>query len=160
MNIYLIRHGDAEKASMYKKDSERMLTPAGIEITGKAAENWIKIILSLDYILSSPYKRAVQTAEIIATRFGIKDVLTEKKLAPGSRIEDLLEILHIYNGKNIAVVGHQPDLSEIASGFISNSNAYIEFRKTTIAKISFGNKIRRGKGTLEFLITPELFTSK
>jgi phosphohistidine phosphatase len=161
MNLFLIRHGDSEKTSIQKKDFDRELTPAGKDITMQAALHWKKLIPEFDYIISSPFKRAVQTAEIIAEVFntGTK-IITDKKLSPGSRTEDIIELVHIYNGKNIALVGHQPDMSEHVSNLISGSHAFVEFKKSAIAKLTFGSKIKTGKGTLDFLIPPDIILNK
>jgi phosphohistidine phosphatase len=157
VNIYFIRHGDSEKTSVHKKDSDRELTAQGRNITRSAALQWKKIIPDFDYIITSPYLRAVQTADIIASAFNHNNgIITDKKLAPGSKTADLIEIVHTYSGKNIAIVGHQPDLAEHISSLISNSQAYIEFKKSSIAKLSFGSKVKEGKGTLDFLIPPEI----
>jgi phosphohistidine phosphatase len=157
MNLYLIRHGDSEKSSLQKKDHERELTASGKKITEQAALYWKKIIPPFDHILSSPFIRSVQTAEIIASVFKLhQGVVIDKKLSPGSSTEDLIEIVQAYDSKNIAVVGHQPDMSEHISNLISGSTAFVEFKKSAIAKLSFGSKIKSGKGTLNLLIPPEI----
>jgi len=157
LNIYLIRHGDAEKSSE-KKDFDRELTPHGKTVTHDAVLYWKRLIKSLDYIITSPYKRAFQTAEIMAAAFGLKnEIITDKKLSPGSRVDDIIEIVKSYNSNNIALVGHQPDMGEHISSLISASEVMVEFKKSSIAKISFGNRVRHGKGNLEFLIPAEIF---
>lgn len=72
MNIYLIRHGDSEGISKGMKDSERKLTPEGEMKIRNASIFWKNIIPDFDYIISSPYVRAVQTAKIIAATFNHK----------------------------------------------------------------------------------------
>lgn len=161
MNIYLIRHGDSEKSSIDKKDTDRELTPVGKLTTQTAASSWKKVIPSIDYIISSPFKRAVQTAEIIAAVFKYgSEIIADKKLAPGSKTEDVIELVRTYNCENILLVGHQPDMAEHISALISSSSIQIEFKKSAIAKISFGNRIRMGKGTLEFIIPPDILSLK
>ena len=148
MNIYLIRHADAEKSSPSKKDSERKLTPEGISSIKAAVEGWKNLISSFDYIVSSPLKRAVQTAEIVAKAFHYKEeIVTDKRIA-GGNTEDLIEIANSLVGKEIAFVGHEPDFSKHVSALISSSGAYVNFKKGMIAKISFENKTRLAKGTL------------
>lgn len=161
MNIYLVRHGDAEKSTVERKDLDRELTPLGKTATRSAARYWKKIITSFDYIISSPYQRALQTSEIIAEEFGMgNEVIIDKKLSPGSTTQDIIEIIRAFSCENIALVGHQPDMAEHISGLISASYTKIGFKKSSIAKISFGSRIKPGKGTLEFLIPADLFTSE
>ena len=153
MNIYLIRHGDAEKSSVSKKDFDRELTASGIAKIKTAALNWKVLINSFDYIVSSPLIRAEQTASAIAEVYGFnKEIISDKKLSPGSKTESLIEIANSLSGEDIAFVGHQPDFSEHLSNMISSKGAYLEFKKGAIAKISFYNKAHLGKGILEFLI--------
>jgi phosphohistidine phosphatase len=160
MNIYLIRHGDAEKVSIGKKDFDRELTPAGRIKLKAAILSWKNLIKKFDNIITSPLTRAVQTANIIAEIYGAADrVLTDKKLSPGSRTESLIEIANSLEGEEIAFVGHQPDLSDFVSDLISPKGANIDFKKGAIAKISFGNKVSTGRGTLEYLIPVSVFNS-
>jgi len=160
MNIYLIRHGDAEKISIGKKDFDRELTSTGRIKLKSAVLNWKNLIKRIDFIVTSPLARAVQTANIIAELYGAGDkILIDKKLSCGSRTESIIEIANSLDGEEIAFVGHQPDLSEILSDLISPKSAYTDFKKGAIAKISFGNKAGTAKGTLEFLIPASAFNS-
>jgi phosphohistidine phosphatase len=161
MNIYLIRHGDAENLSKGIKDFDRKLTREGEQKIKSASHYWENIITEFDYIISSPYARAMQTARIIASGFNYKnEIHTDMKLGCGSETDDLIEIINSLEGNEIAYIGHQPDLSNHASALISGSGAFVEFKKGAIAKISFHNKVKEGKGVLEFLIPQNTFTSK
>jgi phosphohistidine phosphatase len=161
MNIYLIRHGDSEGISKGLKDSERKLTPDGELKIRNAALFWKNIIPEFDYIISSPYMRALQTAKIIASVFNHKkEILIDKRLGSGSETDSLIEILNSFQSGDIAIVGHQPDLSNHLSRLISGSGITAEFKKGTIAKIFFNNKVRDGKGALEFLVPPGFFIPK
>ena len=158
MNIYLIRHGDAEKAAIGKKDFDRELTSSGKDKMISAVSSWKNLIEKLDCIYSSPLKRALQTAEIAAEEYGIKSkIIVDKKLSPGCKSESIVEIANSEGKEDIAFVGHQPDFSEILSDLISNKGAYVEFKKGAIAKVVFGNKARLFNGTLEFLIPTSAF---
>lgn len=158
MNIYIVRHGDAERSSINKKDSQRELTPAGKEKLKKAVDGWKNLICNVDHIVSSPYIRTKQTAEIIA--FGLKfnkEILLDDKLICGGSTEDLIMLANSLDGKDIIFVGHQPDCSEHLSNLISSSGFFVDYKKGMIAKISFNNRVRAGKGMLEFLIPISVF---
>jgi phosphohistidine phosphatase len=161
MNIYLIRHGDSEGISKGVKDAERKLTPDGEIKLKNATLFWKNIIPEFDYIISSPYLRALQTARIIASAYDHKkEIFIDKRLGCGSETADLIEILNSFQSGEIAIIGHQPDLSNHVSRLVSNSGAFVEFKKGAIAKISFNNKVREGKGVLEFLIPSGVFNPK
>jgi phosphohistidine phosphatase len=158
MNIYLIRHGKAENISIYKKDEDRELLPEGKEEMRKAAIYWKKIIIQFDHIISSPFSRSLQTAEIIKEVFDHRDdLIFESFLAKGGSVAKLIETANLYFAKNIAFVGHEPTLSKYVSQLTSNSGVSIDFKKGMIAKISFGNRAREGAGSLDFLIPPIFF---
>lgn len=158
MNIYLIRHADAEKASVKIRDFERSLSVQGKNSMIISAEFWKNLIPSFDYIVSSPLIRAKQTAEIIAGKFEIEEkIIIDKRLSPGSKTQSIIDIANELELKHVAIVGHQPDCSEHLANLVSVSGANIVFNKGAIAKINFPGKIRQSRGILEFLIPPNIF---
>ena len=161
MNIYLIRHGDAEKAAAGKKDFDRELTQSGRIKMKTASENWKNLIDKFDFIISSPLVRTIQTTQIIAEVLGITNkIIPDRKLSPGCRVDSIIEMANSAGGEDIAFVGHQPDMSEILSDLISSKGIIIDFKKGAIAKISFHNKVQLAKGSLEFLIPASAFNKK
>ncbi|BDQ01510.1 MAG: phosphohistidine phosphatase SixA [Ignavibacterium sp.] len=158
MNLYLIRHSISEKLIPPKKDFERELTSDGIELIKKASEGWKKIISTFDMILYSPYVRAEQTANVIAEVFSVKEkLIRENNIAAGCSTGSLIDVLSVYQGNNIAVVGHQPDLSNHISNLCSNNHLNLSFPPAAIAKISFDGMLNFGRGRLEFLIPAEAY---
>lgn len=158
MNLYLIRHSISEKLIPPKKDFEREITSVGIELIKRASEGWKKIIPTFDLILYSPYVRAEQTAKIIAQIFSITDkLIKENNIAAGCTTGNLIDVLSVYEEQNIAIVGHQPDLSNHITNFCSNNHLNVSFQPAAIAKISFDGMLKFGNGRLEFLIPAEAY---
>jgi phosphohistidine phosphatase len=158
MNLFLIRHSISEKANPPKKDFERELTSGGVELIRNAANGWKKIVPSFDLIIYSPYLRAEQTAKIICDVYNIPDKLSkENNIAAGCSTGMLIDTLSIYDFENIAVVGHQPDLSNHISNFCSQNSLNLSFAPGAIAKISFSGIAKFGNGRLEFLIPAEAY---
>lgn len=157
MNIYFVRHAEAEGKKGNMNDSDRELTINGIEQMKKAVLGWKVIKEHFDIIISSPYKRAVQTAQIIKEEFNVGILSTDKRLEPGSRIEDLIQIAFENIEENIVIVGHEPDISLHISALISNSGATVDIKKGAIAKVSFPSKPKIAGGVLEYLIPLSLF---
>lgn len=158
MNLYLVRHSDAEKTQPGKRDEERRLLKEGRERIRSAAEGWMYIINRLDLICSSPYTRTVETAEIIAEVFEYeKEIIQDKSLGAGCFTKDLITLVNSLEAENIMVVGHQPDMSEHVSSLISSSGALVDFKKAALAKISFNGKVNFSKGYLEYLIPSDAF---
>lgn len=161
MNIFLIRHAKAEVASHIKKDRERDLTDEGIKILKDSIINWKRAVESFDFILSSPFKRAVQTAEIIAVSYNYKnEIIKDSSLAPGSRVNSIIQLGSSLNGGRIAFIGHQPDIGFQISSLISNSEMNLKISPATIINIYFEGKPKVGKGILNFLFPPVIFNNK
>ena len=155
MNLYLIRHSISEKSSFNKKDFERELTEDGKISIDNSIGIWKEYIDDFDVIFSSPLIRAVQTSEIISSKMQQnKNVIIENNLGTGSRTSDLIEILNSIDKENIAVVGHQPDLSIHIYNLCGSGSFNIFFPPAAMAKIVFDKNIRYGSGTLSFFIPP------
>lgn len=157
MNLYLIRHSISENSSAVKKDFERELTEEGKYLIKRSAKIWQSFIPKFDIILTSPLIRAIQTSEIINSVFKTaKGISVENHLAAGCRTTDLIEILTTSGLDDIAVVGHQPDLSIHILNLCGKGNLHIILPPATIAKIEFENRVRYSTGQLSFLIPPIL----
>ncbi len=157
MNIYLIRHGDAESMSLRIPDFERKLTLDGIDTITKAAEGWKKLIPEFDFIVSSNLVRAVQTSEIVKEVFGYKGEIIFDRCITSGDPKSVLELAVSLKGRNIAFVGHEPHFSRYTAEMISATEAYINFKKGMIAKIVFEGKKKVGAGELEFLIPAKAY---
>ena len=106
MRVILIRHAEAAPGD---PDELRELTEAGRETARRLGERLAAE--GLDAVLSSPLLRARQTAEPIAAAAGVEPEADER-LAPGAAVDDLRAAI-AGRGETVAVVGHQPDCSEI-----------------------------------------------
>jgi phosphohistidine phosphatase len=147
--LLLWRHGIAAERHPDHPDAERALTAEGIQRTAAVAAQLVRLQLSCAPLLSSPLKRAVQTAELgvaagLASGFGI-----EASLAPGGNPRPLLQVGH---GLRLGLVGHEPDLGELASGVLGLPAGAITLRKAGIVLIRIGP----AGASLEALIGPRL----
>ncbi|MDP2364079.1 MAG: phosphoglycerate mutase family protein [Ignavibacteria bacterium] len=155
MNLYLIRHSLAENISFDKKDFDRELSEEGRFVINKASEGWKNYFGQLDVVLTSPLIRAVQTAEIIASNLQeTPNIIRDNDLGTGSRTSDLIELLNSLKYKNVAVVGHQPDLSHHINNFCGTGSFNLVFPPASLAKIEFENSIKYGKGKLIYFVPP------
>jgi phosphohistidine phosphatase len=140
--ILLIRHGialDREKAMQQKiTDRERDLTDDGARKTRQAFDGLTKLIESIDLILTSPYNRAAQTATILAKRFPGAKVQNESILQPGGDPTAIADWLGTKAGPNIiALVGHEPGLSQLASVLLLKQPAsFIRLKKAGVIIIT------------------------
>jgi phosphohistidine phosphatase len=118
MELYLIRHGIAEDKALDIKDEERSLTKEGRQKSEKVAQKLVKLGLSFDLILTSPLVRARQTAEILIAEKLSSQLEESSHLAPDGQIsswlKDWLEPRNYSQNTQLALVGHEPDLTNWA----------------------------------------------
>ena len=113
MQLYLLRHGTAERQSAGASDRERALTEAGRAQVRQLADGIKRLGWPLERIYSSPYRRASETAELLASTLGVQASF-EGLLQLGSSPEDVEELLSRADHQHVMLVGHQPDLSRLS----------------------------------------------
>src|SRR5579862_2848801 len=111
MRLYLLRHGSAEEPHAGRPDRERRLTPEGIAEVEAEARSLRRLRLGLDRILSSPYPRAFQTAEIVARALDLTELLSaDARLASGCHFGMIQQIVAEHSDvRRLMLVGHNPD---------------------------------------------------
>lgn len=148
MKIYLIRHAEAidYETNTVKDDEYRFVTPKGRSITRKVAKTLKEEFKDLDKIFTSPLIRAVQTAEIIATRLKFRnDVELVNELKNESPTSSLQQLLN--NNSNLnstALVGHEPKMGILVK-FFSDKNDLNDFGKSSVCLIDFDLVRQEGK---------------
>jgi phosphohistidine phosphatase len=110
MRIYFLRHGEADWPNWTGPDSERPLTDKGLKEMKTIAEGIAGLKFELAAILTSPYRRASQTAEVVASALGIP-AKVEPALVPGFDGPALGALIERHAGGDLMVVGHEPDFS-------------------------------------------------
>lgn len=135
MKLYFLRHGRADRSAWSGADYERPLTGEGKERMAFEAETIAQLDLGPDHILTSPLVRAYQTAEIVAERLNMLDLLViDDRLEPGFGPHDLAEILEErQSADELMLVGHEPDFSETISYLIGGGN--IVCKKGSLARV-------------------------
>ncbi len=160
MNLYIIRHAIAvdEAMSDYESDRERPLTDKGRRKMRQIAKALYNLGVDLDMILSSPYVRACETAEILADVFKMKkEIVLSDNLVPLGNPELLIgEINEKYSVDSIALVGHEPYLSALISLLIAdNAKIEITLKKGGVCFLTADDLHHLDhRATLEWLLTP------
>jgi len=164
MNLYIIRHAIAvdEGADGYESDSERPLTDKGRKKMRGIAKGLRNIGVEFDLILSSPYVRARETAEILADVFKMRKKITfTENLIPLGNPELLIgEINEKYSVDSIAVVGHEPHLSTLIGILVAgNASLDLTLKKGGVCYLSADDLHHHDhRATLEWLLTPGILT--
>jgi len=154
--IYIVRHAIAEEQSASGRDQDRALTADGKKKMKRAARGLATLGVLPERIVTSPLVRARQTADIVAEAFpGVPIDLCET-LAPGVDERALTRVLNQrYAGLSVALVGHEPDLSELLSYWLTGSRHAFEtrFKKGAVACIAVDDLPPTGKAVLEWFMT-------
>jgi phosphohistidine phosphatase len=160
MNIFILRHGIAVEPCTkgFERDSDRPLTARGKRQLRKSAAAMRRMKLRFDLILSSPYKRAKRTAEIVAEELKLKKRLKFSDALRYERdAEELINQLSTLKSapKNLLLVGHEPYLSQLISRLTSgDENLAMDFKKGGLCKLE-AEQLSFGKcAQLVWLLTP------
>jgi len=156
--LYLVRHGiAAERGKEWPDDSKRPLTHKGIARMGQVAAGLKDLQVSLDLILTSPLVRARQTADLLHQGLGGSTPLEETALlAPGGRPAELLDHLRSHKkADRIALVGHEPDLGQLAA-FLIGAKAPLVFKKGGVCRIDFEKFPPVPPGQLHWFALPRM----
>jgi phosphohistidine phosphatase len=156
MIIYFLRHASAGQHLINpKKDEKRALDKEGIEQCGYVGRALAAIESQVDCIVSSPLKRATQTASLVGNEMGYEGKLQiDAALRPGATVADFRRLLEKYAAQeSIMVVGHNPNLSQFLGTVICDSGceASVELKKGAVARV----EMRRSSGTLTWCLTPK-----
>ena len=154
--LYLVRHAIAEPRGE-TPDAERRLTVQGARRMRRAALGLKRLGLVPDLILSSPLRRAEETAGILLPILS-PDVSIEiyEPLAPGCPVPQVISGLQKYRrAHRLVLVGHQPALGELASQLLSSSSTLVPlpFKKGGAAAIEVSALPPRAAGILKWFLT-------
>jgi phosphohistidine phosphatase len=119
----------------------------------------VKFELSFDLIVSSPYVRARETAEIVATSLKIGDAQEmSDALTPGGSTRELIGWLNHRKpaAKDVLLVGHEPYLSGLVSLLVAgDAGLHVVLKKGGLCKLTT-ESLRHGRcAALEWLLTPK-----
>jgi phosphohistidine phosphatase len=157
MLLYFLRHASAGKTMLNpKKDERRPLDEEGILQSRYVGRLLANLDVQVDQIISSPLKRARQTASLVANELAFEAaVQVDDALRPEADYEQFQTMLSRYKKYDaIMVVGHNPSFTEFLSKSVSagSGGAQIEFKKGAVARVDLSGRA----GMLEWLVTPKI----
>ena len=158
MIVYLVRHGIAVDPSDPKSppEPERPLTAKGVQKTRAAALGLQELKVKPDVLITSPYVRAAQTAEIFAEALGFspQKIRTHDALKPsGSPSEITKEIIRL-RAKEVMCFGHAPQLDLMVAHLVGTQSVFTGLKKAGIACLEHSST--RGKWDLVWIVTPKM----
>ncbi|OIO39074.1 MAG: phosphohistidine phosphatase SixA [Candidatus Omnitrophica bacterium CG1_02_49_16] len=161
MELYFLRHALAVEPGTVSlsQDSERPLALAGIEKMKKTAEGLRRMAFSLDRIVSSPYVRALETAQIVAEGLGFKGkVEFSEALTPNAEFKLFFKLLKGFGAdEKVLLVGHRPSIGEFVSMLtVGKVSSTIDFKPGGLCRVKMPVGIAPGAlGQLKWFLTPK-----
>lgn len=161
MQLLVVRHAIAEDREEFartgQEDAFRPLTSRGRRRMRRAARGLHTLVPRLGVLASSPLTRAFQTAEILAEEYGGVEIETFTECSPGMHPSMLLDRLRSLGPVDdpVAVVGHEPDLGELASWLLSGrSRSFVTLKKGAACLLEFDGLPEPERGTLLWSLAP------
>jgi phosphohistidine phosphatase len=158
MQVYLLRHGIAEDGAAQTSDSDRALTSDGRrklrQVLAHVADSGVKV----DLILTSPLKRAVQTAEVATSCLRPKpETSISKALAPDGTVEDVWSEIRAHRDAEVLLlVGHNPLFSNLAAFLLGAPELQVDFKKGAVMRIDLDTLGPKPHGALHWYLTARL----
>ena len=166
MDLVIVRHAPAEDRERFARrgldDAERPLTDKGRRKMAKAARGLARLVARPTVLATSPYVRAVQTADILRRAYGGLPLTRLSSLVPGARREDVLAWVGQCDTRTdrgekrvVMLVGHEPGLGELAAWLVTGeARGIFPLRKGGACAIRFGDTLAPGSGELQWLLAP------
>lgn len=160
MQLYIVRHGIAIDREDPKcpAEAERYLTEEGVEKTRQVAKGVAALGVAGDLLITSPYVRAVQTAEIFAEAldYARQKIRRNEMLLPGSEPTLLFrELAREKQASSILVFGHAPHLDGLIATALGSKKHLTSLKKAGVALIEL-KRISPPIGVLAWLATPRM----
>jgi phosphohistidine phosphatase len=158
MEIYLLRHGIAEDRSATGRDADRRLTEEGRSKLRRVLERAHQAGVRPTLILSSPLRRALETAEIAAHELAYEGKITRiPALTPDSSPQDVWNAIREHRSEPaVLLTGHEPLFSATVAYLLGSTREMVHFRKGALVRIDVEATGPTPAGILEWLLTAKL----
>jgi len=161
-DLYIVRHARAGHAdsSAWPNDADRPLTDDGRKRFRDAAEGLRRLVPTVDAVLSSSFARAWQTAELLHEVARWPEPTACDELEVGHTPAEAAAVLADRTDGSLAVVGHEPHLSELASLLCTGSERELnlELKKGAVALLAFDGAVASGSGLLRWAVPPKILS--
>lgn len=157
MDLFFMRHGVAESPERYADDGQRPLTEQGRRDQCRVAQVLLPLLDPLDHLLSSPLRRARQTADIVSDALQFGGQIEETSILAGDcTVGAVLDLLQGYaRTARILCVGHEPHMSLLAAVFLDGEGrSAIAFQPGSLMGLSFNGQPVIGQGMLRVFVRP------
>lgn len=156
MEIYLLRHGIAEDAAPGKPDSDRALTGPGRQKLRRVLARAKAAKVEPSLILSSPYRRALETAEVAVESLDYGgQVLKTAALVPNADPHDTWQEIREHQAEgSLLLASHEPLMSSLLAFLLNTPSLAVDFKKAALARVDCDRFGAEPHATLKWLLTP------
>ena len=156
MQIFILRHGEAEPREARKQDSTRALTSEGKSDVRRVLRLARGSSVAPDCIFSSSLLRARQTAAVAAKVFNVKNVVETKSLLPGASPQAMWkELIALRHVEQVLVAGHEPHLSHLIR-YLLEAPVAVDLKKGALVRIDCAGLHGPPRGVLKWMLTPRV----
>jgi phosphohistidine phosphatase len=158
VEILLLRHGIAADARPGQADADRALTGEGKQKLRTLFRRLRKAGVRPALILTSPYLRARQTAEIARDELAPQAMIVPARaLSPAATAQEAWDEIRLYaNQPSVLCSSHEPLCSELAGFLLGAAELQIDFKKGAMMRIDLESTGARPRGVLKWMATPRL----
>jgi phosphohistidine phosphatase len=155
VNLYILRHASAGTRRVNPLiDVKRPLDKEGKQQCLLVGSYLNALHVQFDLIVSSPLKRALQTASLVGTETGYDGkIQIAGALAPSATVKDFDALItSLATRENVLIVGHNPNLPILLASLLGPGRVNIRMRKGAIARVD----LARRPGVLHWLVDPRI----
>ena len=158
MQIYLLRHAIAEEPAAGQADRDRALVPEGRKKLAEVLRLARQADTAISLILTSPYKRARETADVAMGALAHDAELIETAaLEPGAQVEGVWHELRTYKAvDSVLLVSHEPLMSAATAYLLNSPGLRVDFKKSALVRLDIDSFGPQPHGTLRWMITPRV----
>jgi phosphohistidine phosphatase len=159
MELYVLRHGEAEPRGPNTDEADRALTRRGKRDVQAVLRAVRKARLGPQLILTSPLRRARETAAVASAVFPEASVVATDRLKPSASSSAVWkEACADASISRVLLVGHEPQLSHLIA-FLLDAPVSVDFKKGALLRIDCAGRLGRPQGVLKWFLTPRVVRS-
>jgi phosphohistidine phosphatase len=157
MEIYILRHGIAEDAAPGGSDADRALTAEGKAKLRRVLECAHAAGVRPDVILTSPLKRALETAQLATSILNVKrDLAVTPALSPTSSPQRIWSEIRAQKAEKLLIAGHEPLLSRAVAFLLRCPALRLDLKKGAMVRVDMKTVEPEPSGILKWILTPKL----
>ena len=164
--LYIMRHGQAQPGERGIKDEDRPLTSEGEDKVRKMVALAQQLGAKIDLIVSSPYRRAIHTAEIAKEILKPKSakIIVDKSLEPERTPYEVYAFLakerrrlRSVDMKTTLIISHKPCVEDLISDLLGSAGMNLAFPPASLSRIDVAESVAPSTrtGTLKWLVSSD-----